>query len=261
MSDLEVAIAAARAGGDVVERAFGTATEAELKSRFNPVTEIDRAAERAVLEVIARDRPGDAVLAEESGGERAPGRHWIVDPLDGTVNFVHGIPQISVSVALYDGDTPLAAVIFDPLRDELFDAEASAGARINGSPMAVSSTPSMEESVVATGFPYDHGQYAAGYAHALGRVLERVNGIRRFGSAALDLAWVAAGRYDGYWELGVAPWDQAAGILLVREAGGVVTDAAGTPSTPFTPLVVAANPRVHEELRSTVAGAVPQHLR
>lgn len=261
MSDLDVALAAARAGGKVIESAFGTTTETELKGRFNPVTEVDRRAERAILDVISTDRPDDAVLAEESGGERSSSRHWIVDPLDGTVNFVHGIPQISVSVALYDGDSPLAAVILDPLRDEVFEAEAGGGARLNGAPISVSSTPSMEEAVVATGFPYDHGQYAVEYANALRVVLERVNGIRRFGSAALDLAWVAAGRYDGYWELGIAPWDQAAGILLVREAGGAVTDPSGSPSTPFTPLVVAANARVHEELRSAVESGLPQHLR
>lgn len=261
MEDLEVAISAAKAGAVVVRAAFGAATGVDFKGRFNPVTEVDEASERAILDIITHHRPGDAILAEESGGSGETGRRWIVDPLDGTVNFIHGIPQIAVSVALYVDNEPLAGVIYDPLRDELFSAAAGAGADLNDDPIRVSATETLEGAVAATGFPYDHGQYAEGYARTLGAVLRHVNGVRRFGSAALDLAWVAAGRYAAYWELGIAPWDQAAGIVIVREAGGRVTDPGGTDSVPATPMVVASNTLVHDELCGVIATAMPDHLQ
>lgn len=261
MDDLEVALAAAAAGAAVVLEGFGAATGLTYKGRFDPVTETDEVSERAVLDVIAQHRPDDSILAEESGGSDATGRRWIVDPLDGTVNFVHGIPQVATSVALYDDDHPLAGVIHDPLRDEVFSAADGGGAHLNGTPITVSVAGSLEGAVVATGFPYDHGQYAEGYARTVGAVLRHVNGVRRFGSAALDLAWVACGRYEAYWELRLAPWDQAAGILLVREAGGRVTDPSGRDSIPSTPMVVASNSTVHNELCDIITGAMPDHLR
>lgn len=251
-SDLTVALAAAEAGARVVAAAFGGAQSAEYKGRFDPVTVTDKAAEDAILATLGKERPDDAVLAEESGGAAAPGRHWIIDPLDGTVNFVHGIPQVSVSVALYDGDEPVVGVVHDVTRDEVFAAEARHGATVNGRPMSVSETDDLGAAVVATGFPYDHDERADDLGAVVRDVLREVNGIRRFGSAALDLAWVAAGRFDAYWELGIAPWDGAAGILIVREAGGEVTDPHGVPSTPFRGLVVASNGKVHEHLRSIV---------
>ena len=261
MDDLELALAAAEAGAAILAERFGDGVRAHFKGRFDPVTEVDEAAEAAVLEVLRARRPDDALLAEESGGRVGASRTWIVDPLDGTVNFVHGIPQIAVSVALWNGDEPIVGVIVDPLRGERFAAAAGRGATLNDVPIRVSRVDRLEGSVVATGFPYDHGLHADAYARTLGAVLGRVNGIRRFGSAALDLAWVAAGRFDAYFELGVAPWDQAAGILLVREAGGTVTDVDGTPSIPATRLVVASNGLLHEELRRTVADHLPDHLR
>ncbi len=261
MDDLAVAVAAARAGGDVVRRAFGHDTATRFKGRFDPVTDVDRRSERAVLDVLRRERPADAILSEEGGGHGATPRRWIVDPLDGTVNFVHSIPHVSVSVGLYESDEPLVGVVLDPLRDELFTAVRGRGAHRNGTPLAVAATTTLERAVVVTGFPYDHGSHAAAYARTLGAVLEHVNGLRRFGSAALDLAWVAAGRFDGYWELALAPWDQAAGILLVREAGGRVTGVDGEDSVPETRTVLATNGTLHEPLRRLVAGSLPEHLR
>ncbi len=261
MNDLDVALAAAEAGAEVVHHGFGAATGLTFKGRFNPVTETDEASERAVLDVITRHRPADSILAEESGGSGDAGRRWIVDPLDGTVNFVHGIPQIAISVALYDNDQALAGVIHDPLRNEVFSAAAGSGAHLNGTSITVSAAEALESAVIATGFPYDHGEYAEGYARTLGAVLRNVNGVRRFGSAALDLAWVACGRYEAYWELGIAPWDQAAGLLIVREAGGRVTDPAGVDSIPSTPTVVASNTMVHDELCGVIIDAMPDHLR
>ncbi len=261
MNDLELAVLAARAGGTIVSDGFDRAVVPEYKRRFDPVTETDHASEAAILSLLAEHRPDDAVLAEESGGTIPDGRLWIIDPLDGTVNFVHGIPQVSVSVGLWEGSTPLAGVIYDPLRDECFAAAANEGATLNDRPITVSATSNLDRSVVATGFPYDHGDYADEYAAVVGAVLASVNGIRRFGSAALDFAWVAAGRYEAYWELNLQPWDQAAGILIVREAGGRVTDMYGVDSVPVTPLVLASNTVVHEGLRNIVEPLVPDRLR
>lgn len=221
---------------------------------------MDRAAEDEILGLLQLHRPDDTFLAEESGGAASEGRHWIVDPLDGTVNFVHSIPQVSVSVALYEGDSARVGVVYDPLRDELFTAADGDGARLNGHVIAVSSESNLERAVIATGFPYDHDVHADGLAVVVREMLRKVNGIRRLGSAALDLAWVAAGRYDGYWELGIAPWDGAAGLLLVREAGGIVTDPFGRPSTPFMGLVVASNGSLHHEFRTIVESWMPMEL-
>lgn len=261
MTDLDIAIAAAREGGAILFEAFGRSIDADYKGRFDPVTEVDRTAERAIVATLASERPDDAIVAEEGGGDDHDGRHWLIDPLDGTVNFIRGIPQISVSIALWDGSEPLIGVVFDPLRDEVFTASAGAGTQLNGVATSVAATDALERAIVATGFPYDHGDHASAYAGALGAVLEHVNGIRRFGSAALDLAWVAAGRYDAYWELGLAPWDQAAGIVLVREAGGTVTDPFGAPSVPETPMVLSSNGILHQSLVDILAPLVPEHRR
>ena len=261
MDDLHLAIDAASAGGDVVRRFFGTPPDPHYKGKFDPVTAVDRASEEAILDLIRTHRPDDQILAEEAGGAPSAGRYWIVDPLDGTVNFVHSIPQVSVSIALYEGDKALVGVVYDPLRDEMFTAtEGGGGAKLNGHSITVSSEATLERSVVATGFPYDHDEHTDELAVVVREVLRRVNGIRRFGSAALDLAWVAAGRYEGYWELGIAPWDGAAGMLLVREAGGVVTDPYGRESNPFMGLVVSSNGHIHDELRTLVESWMPMRL-
>ncbi len=261
MGDLDVAIEAAKAGGAVVAAHFGAAPEPEFKSKFDPVTAVDRESEAAVIATINKRRPADPIMAEEGGGTRHADRHWIVDPLDGTVNFVHGLPHISVSVALYSGDTGLVGVVFDPLRDELFVATSGGGATLNGQEIRVSQTRELERAIVATGFPYDHDVKADDLAVTLREVLRRVAGIRRMGSAALDLAWVACGRYDAYWEFGIAPWDGAAGHILVREAGGMVTDPTGSDSTPSMGQVVAANQTLHPRLRAVVEQSMGPSLR
>ena len=260
MDDLHVAISAARAAAEIIKKHFGAPQDPRYKAKFDPVTEVDQAAEAAILDVLARERPDDEVMAEESGGTTHPGRHWIVDPLDGTVNFVHGIPQVSVSIALYDGDVGLVGVVYDPLRDEMFTAMHNGGAKLNGHVISVSAVSDIHKSVVATGFPYDHDVYADSLSVVLREVLREVNGLRRLGSAALDLAWVAAGRFDAYWELGIAPWDGAAGMILVREAGGSVTDPFGRSSTPTMGLVIATNGLLHDEIRTIVETWMPVHL-
>ena len=270
MDDLHLAIEAATAGGAIVAEYFGSSPDPSYKGKFDPVTAVDQAAEEAIVATISEERPDDGILAEEGGGSasietpsndgQSIDRHWIIDPLDGTVNFVHSIPQVAVSVALYEGDTALVGVVYDPLRDELFTAVADEGSRLNGHVISVSAEAELERSVVATGFPYDHDIHADDLSVVVREMLRRVNGIRRFGSAALDLAWVAAGRYEGSWELGIAPWDGAAGMLLVREAGGLVTDPFGRESTPHRGLIVASNSSIHDEFRTIVESWMPMRL-
>lgn len=257
MDDLDLAIEAARAGAGVVLGRFGSPGAARYKADDSPVTAVDRDAETAVLEVIREARPDDAILSEEGAGTAGAkaGRLWIVDPLDGTVNFMSGIPQVSVSVALYLDDAPLAGVVKDVVTGEEFTAGVGKGAHLNGSSITASSRNDLHTAVVATGFPYDHRSRADELVAVLAAVLRKVQGVRRFGSAALDLAWTAAGRFDGYYELGVSPWDIAAGLMLVTEAGGVATDLDGESAVPGSKAIVAAGPGIHAELRSIVAVA------
>jgi myo-inositol-1(or 4)-monophosphatase len=260
MNDLELAVAAAAVGAELVHAGFGAHQDVEQKGRLDPVTEIDRASERAIVAAITEHRPDDGILGEEGASRASTGRRWLIDPLDGTVNFVHGIPQVAVSVALYDGDRPLVGVVHDPMRHEVFAAAAGAGATLNGAPLRVSTTTELHRTVIVTGFPYDHDRHAGAYAEPFIAVLARVNGIRRLGSAALDFAWVAAGRFDGYWEYSLGAWDMAAGALLVREAGGTVTDIGGRPFTPSSPHVVATNGWLHDKLIGLVRPVLPRHL-
>ncbi|MDQ3781491.1 MAG: inositol monophosphatase [Actinomycetota bacterium] len=260
MDDLDVAVAAARAGAKVVGAAFRNPVITEMKGTFDPVTEVDRAAEAAILAVLTELRPDDGVLGEEGTDTHGTGRRWLIDPLDGTVNFVHHIDQVAVSVALCAGERVLVGVVLDVVRDELFAAIAGGGATLDGSPISVSATLNLAGAVIATGFPYDHDRYAAAYLPTLGAVLAQVTGLRRFGSAALDMCWTAAGRFDGYYEYQVKPWDIAAGLLIVAESGGVTTDPWGVPLHPYLPHVVAANPTIHGPLRALVEGTVPAHL-
>jgi myo-inositol-1(or 4)-monophosphatase len=249
MDDLQVAHEAAEAGADVIRRHFGRSVEAEWKGEVNPVTEVDREAEAAVLAVIRRRRPSDRVLAEESGGDDwDDGRVWIVDPLDGTVNFVHGLPQVATSVGLRSDGSGVVGVVASVVNRETFAAEAGCGATLNGNPIRVSTESNPSRALVGTGFAYDRQQRAQEMANTLAGVLREFQGIRRVGSAALDLCWVAAGRMDAYWEYGVRPWDTAAGTLIVEEAGGRVTTFSGAPYPLDDPRLVATNGLVHEAL-------------
>lgn len=260
--DLDTALEAATAGAAVVRAGFAGEIAVRLKGDVDPVTATDTAAEAAIFGVISARRPGDHVLGEESGGSAwDEDRVWIVDPLDGTINFLHGIPHVAVSVALWEWGVAQVGVVVDVMRDETFTAVAGGGAHVNGSPISVSKLEEMTDGVVATGFPYDRRAHAAAYAAALGAVLSEIQGVRRFGSAALDLAWVACGRYDAYWEYGLAPWDAAAGALLVEEAGGRVTDHSGERHLLDSPSVVASNGHVHRDLSKIVAAHLPEHLR
>jgi len=217
-----IAAEAARAAGDLLLERFVAGGERAVASKSSPtdvVSEADYAAERAIRDLLAARRPGDAILGEEGGETQAgEGLRWIVDPLDGTVNFLFGVPQWCVSVAVYDDDGGLAGVVYDPLRDEIFCAERDGAVTLNGSPIRGSQCAELGEALVATGFGYEANVRTV-QAAAVARLLPQVRDVRRMGSAALDLAWTAAGRYDAFYERGVQTWDVAAGTLLCASAG------------------------------------------
>jgi myo-inositol-1(or 4)-monophosphatase len=259
MDDLAVAREAAGAGAAVVRRWYRRIERADFKGATNPVTEADRQAEAAIVEVIGAHRSGDEIVAEEGSAiTTGSGRRWLIDPLDGTVNYLHGFPQCAVSVALHVDEMPSVGVILDVFRNEEFSARLGKGAKLNGRPISVSSTADLGEALVATGFAYDRQQKARSYTDLVADVLSKVQGIRRLGAAAIDLAWVACGRLDGHWEFGLAPWDIAAGLLLVAEAGGKVTDSYGAPARPQD--IIATNGLIHEPLLAIVAEARPPHF-
>lgn len=263
--DVWVAVRAARAGADVVQTGFFEPLDTEMKGSVDPVTQVDEDSERAIRGVIATHFPEDAVLGEEGGGgDWRTGRVWIVDPLDGTVNYVNRIPQVAISVALWSDGEPIVGVIIDAARNEEFVAAKGQGASVDGREIHVSETASLDESVLVTGFPYDRREHAASYLKVLEEVMTRSRGTRRMGAAALDLAWVACGRFDAYWEhggaYGIKPWDVAAGALLVTEAGGRFTNEAGDTNQLEARAHIASNGKVHEELREIVAMTMPPHL-
>jgi myo-inositol-1(or 4)-monophosphatase len=264
--DVWVAARAARAGADIVQTGFFQPLDTTMKSEVDPVTQIDRDAEQAIKNAIAEHFPDDRFLGEEGGGDDwRTGRIWIVDPLDGTVNFVHRLPQVAVSVGLWDSGRPLVGVVIDVARNDEFVAIEGEGATLNGEPIHVSETATLDQSLVSTGFPYDRRQHAGAYLKVVEEVMLNSQGTRRLGAAALDLAWLAAGRYDAYWEHGglhgVKPWDVAAGMLLVTEAGGTYTNESGEINLLEARAHVASNGKVHDELRSIVARTMPEHLR
>jgi len=212
------------------------------------VSDADLAAEAAIVELIRDERPDDGLVGEEgAAASGSSGRRWVVDPLDGTTNYLYGFPVWAVSVAVEDDDGALAGVVLDPVRDELFAAERGSGTTLNGTPVLVREGTPLERSLVATGFAYDAPGRAA-QARVLAHVLPRVRDVRRGGAAAIDLAWVAAGRLDGYYERGLKPWDWAAGRLLVSGAGGAVAELAGDPAG-----LVAGAPNLVAELLALVA--------
>jgi myo-inositol-1(or 4)-monophosphatase len=243
--------AACRAGELLAERFTQTPTGIDAKSSpTDLVSDADRDSESLLVNLIKQRRPGDAIVAEERGGTtNATGITWIVDPLDGTVNFLFGIPVWAVSVAVVDPDGLVAGVVHDPNRRETFTTARGEGARLNSKPVRVSERTDLAEALVGTGFAYDAPRRTI-QAEVVARVLPRVRDIRRAGSAALDLAWVACGRLDGFYEAHMGRWDRAAGELLVREAGGIVSELPDPIGADHG--VVAAGPGLHDGLRSLV---------
>jgi myo-inositol-1(or 4)-monophosphatase len=250
--------AALRAGAIQLEH-YGQDVKVEKKGDIDLVTEVDHACEAAILEVI-RDRfPEHDILAEESDSARTGSRYvWIVDPLDGTTNFAHSYPMFSVSIALTVDGESVVGVVFDPLRDELFTAERGAGAHLNGKRLKVTGEDRLIQSLIITGFPYDLHERLVERLTPFIRVMGRARAVRRAGSAAIDLSYVAAGRADGFWEAVLKPWDMAAGRLMVEEAGGRVTRFDGSKVTVGPDEIAATNGRVHDELLAALREELPE---
>ena len=252
-SDLEAATAAAWAGAKVVTAALNQPTGIYFKSDTDPVTEVDHRSEQAVLDVLFRRCPNDPVVREESGGDLPNGgRVWLVDPIDGTTNFIHGFPGVGVSVALWVDDRPAVGVVVDVTTGDEYTAVAGQGAWVNGSPIRVSLTQDLGEALIVTGFPYDRKERTEICETRFRQVLAAAQGIRRLGAASLDLCMVASGKLDGYWEEDLSPWDMGAGVLMVTEAGGTVTDQAGNPVGTRTPFVAASNGGIHSQFLHTL---------
>ncbi|HEX6250873.1 MAG TPA: inositol monophosphatase family protein [Gemmatimonadaceae bacterium] len=256
---LDAMVAAARAAGGIIRAAAPDAGELawEEKSAFDFVSRVDRAAEEEIVRLLAAAHPGAVVLGEElsPGQETAAGLAFIVDPLDGTTNFLHGYPEYAVSIAASQDGELTAGVVLNAATGELFTAAAGGGARLDGAPITVSATTDHARALIGTGFPFRRLEELGRYGRQFDLVARRTAGIRRAGSAALDLSDVACGRFDAFWELSLSPWDVAAGILLVREAGGVVTDLDGRPARPEFGGYVAGNPVMHDWLIQTLAEA------
>ena len=256
---ITVMIQAAYKAARGLVRDFGEVENLQV-SRKGPadfVTAADIQAEKVLRRELSRARPGYAMLLEEGGAVAgsSPEYRWIVDPLDGTLNFMHGIPHFCISIGLEHNGEMIAGVIYDPLRDELFHAEKGAGAYLNDRRLRVSSRSNMMESVIATGMPWAGRDRHEEYLAQIALVMEQTAGIRRMGSAALDLAYVAAGRYEGFWEPALSPWDIAAGLVILREAGGYITAFDGRDINLDNGDVLAANDRLHGELKSLLAKA------
>ncbi len=249
--------AAHAAGGLILQRFQGPFAIEHKEGINNLVTEVDKAAEAAVIRIIQAAFPEHAILSEEIGDLPADSEYqWIIDPIDGTVNFAHGIPLCCVSIAVRKGSELVLGAVYNPMMSEFFFAERGAGATLNGAPIRVSAKDDFERACLVTGFPY---QWPEAQEHPI-KVFERLvlKGlpVRRLGSAALDLCWVACGRFDGFWEYNLSPWDIAAGYLIVEEAGGTVTDFDGAPYDVFHKRTLATNGRIHEALRAEINRAV-----
>jgi myo-inositol-1(or 4)-monophosphatase len=249
---LNVMFAAARKAARALKRDFGELEKLQvsLKGPANFVTAADRRAEETLFQELSKARPGYGFLGEESG-ERAGAdktHRWVVDPLDGTTNFLHGIPQFGISIALERDGAVIAGIVYNPATDEMFSAEKGKGAFLNDQRIRVAARKGLADAVIACGLPHrGRGQLELG-TKEIGAMQHEVAGLRRFGAAALDMAWVAAGRLDGYWERNIKPWDIAAGLILVREAGGFVTDCDGDDDMMGKGQIVAGNDAIQKEV-------------
>ncbi|MCG8591715.1 MAG: inositol monophosphatase [Proteobacteria bacterium] len=248
---LALATRVAREAGDIQRRRYETELDVQTKSAsIDLVTEVDKACEALIVGAIERERPGDAVLAEEGGGhDRADARwRWVVDPLDGTTNYAHGYPRFAVSIGVECEGVRQVGVVYDPLLDECFHATRGGGAFRNGHAIRVSDERDLGQALLATGFAYDVRRAMDDNVENFGRMIKAARAVRRDGSAALDLCYVAAGRFDGFWEFKLSPWDVAAGLLLVEEAGGRCSDAGGAPADPSGRQTVATNGWLHDAM-------------
>ncbi len=247
---LNIAVRAARRAGSIINRAaLDGGVQVRSKRANDYATQVDDAAEQAVIDVVRKAYPDHGILAEESGKSGPEAEHvWIIDPLDGTTNFIHGFPQYCVSIGVRKNETMAHAVVYDPTRNELFTASRGAGAFLNDRRIRVSKTVKLGEALVGTGFPFKELDRLELYMRQLGTMMKTCSGVRRAGAAALDLAYVACGRLDAFWELGLSPWDMAAGSLLVTEAGGLVGDLQGEQTFLESGDICCATPKLFPQL-------------
>jgi len=260
---LNIAIRAARSAGDLILRSSDDVGQLRIdqKGKNDFSSEVDRAAEREIINIIRTAYPDHAILAEESGQHAGNDFVWVIDPLDGTTNFLHGFPQYAVSIALKHKGRLEVAVIYDPLRDELFTAKRGGGAMLNNRRLRVTNQLGMKGALIGTGFPFKTNLHLEAYTGMFKAISMEAAGIRRAGAAALDLAYVAAGRLDGFWEIGIMEWDMAAGILLIQEAGGVVTDFSFNDNYLTSGNVIAGSPKMHQMLYQLIEPHVTENLR
>jgi len=252
---LNTAIKAARRAGGIINRAAQNLDMVVVarKSQADYVSEADRAAENAIIDVLLGAYPSHSILAEESGAQGASDYQWIIDPLDGTTNFLHGLPQYAVSIALAHKGAITQAVIYDPNRNDLFTASKGRGAYVNDRRLRVSKRIRLEDALIGTGFPFRQLANLEEYIGMFRDLVKQTAGVRRPGSASLDLAYVAAGWYDGFWELGLSKWDIAAGSLLITEAGGLVGDLRGESTWLDTGNIVAGSPKIFAQMLQVIA--------
>ncbi len=259
---VNVAVRAARAAGQIILRYMNRLDSLEVveKQRHDYVSEVDRLAEAEIIRELKRSYPRDAVLAEESGAIGQARNVWVVDPLDGTHNYLRGFPHFSISIGLLDNGEPVVGVVYDPLRDELFVASKGGGAYLNDRRMRVGRRDGLAGALLATGFPFRQREHLDAQLEMTRALLTQAEDIRRTGSAALDIAYVAAGRIDGFYEIGLKPWDMAAGCVLVREAGGRYCDFVGRDGMPASGHFVAGNVAVADAIVRTLAPVLPPAL-
>ncbi|MFN5745833.1 MAG: inositol monophosphatase family protein [Methylococcaceae bacterium] len=262
---LTIAVRAARAAGDIIVRALDRVDLINVtpKGRNDFVSDVDRQAEREIITILQRAYPTHAVLGEEEGFQGATSSEfvWVIDPLDGTTNFLHGFPQFAVSIALFYRGKVEKGVIYDPIKQELFTGARGAGASLNNRRLRVTRKKGITGALLGTGIPFKDQSFIDAYLAMLKSLLKDAAGIRRAGSAALDLAYVAAGRFDGFWEIGLQKWDMAAGVLLVQEAGGIVTDIEGGERYFETGSIIAGTPKVHAAMQELIEPHLTPQLR
>lgn len=246
---LDIASDTARRAGALLRNGLSQQLTIELKSPYELVTDMDRASEELIVSTIKQHFPDHAILAEESGGAISTNRPtWLIDPLDGTNNYAHSFPFFAVSMALWAENRPLLGVVYDPMRGEMFSAQAGGGAYCNNQPIKVSRVEKLAAALVSTGFPYDYGARPDNNLAEFNRVQARCQGVRRAGAAALDIAYVATGRLDAHWEIGLKPWDTGAAVLVLLEAGGRLTDNLGGAWDLRSTRTIASNGAIHNEL-------------
>ncbi len=260
---LNIAIRAARNAGDLIQRSSENIGQLKInkKTKNDFVSEVDRMAEQEVINVIKHAYPEHSILAEESGAHQGNDYTWVIDPLDGTTNYLHGYPQYAVSIALKVKGKIEVGVIYDPLRDELFTAEKGGGAMLNNRRIRVTTQTDLNSALIGTGFPFKYPQHLEAYINMFRPLTLNTAGVRRAGSAALDLAYLAAGRLDGFWEIGLMEWDMAAGILMVQESGGVITDFSFNDQYLKSGNLIAGNPKMHQSLYKTIEPFVTDALK